>query len=132
MFDFLDKLRTMPSGIRRRVAGLSAVIITAVLFVLWLGFGPLGPAGKASLAEEKDTPGPFSALAESVSSVWGKMVGQVLEVKNQFGGLKKEFIELASTTVATSSPATAPSEEKSGGIIIRDSFSTSSLKAAPY
>lgn len=134
MLDFLDKIRTMPAQTRRRVAGLCSLIVTVVIFVVWLGFGPLGPARKEEVLVKEETPSPLSAVFETFSSMWKKMVGQVSEIGQQFDDLESQLVELASTTVATSSPSSLEADlpkkqDTTGGIIIRDSFSTTSLKA---
>ncbi len=132
MFDFLDKVRAMPTRTRRRIAGVCSIIVTVVIFVVWLGFGPLGPGRENDLLVQEATPSPLSAVSETFSSLWKKMVGQVSEIGEQFDDLESQLVELASTTVASSSPSTGvllESKNKPGTIIIRDSFATTSLIA---
>lgn len=134
MFDFLDKVRTMPTRTKRRIAGLCSVIVTVVIFVVWLGFGPLGPARKEVAQKEKtETPSPLSAVSETVSSFWKNMVGQVSEIGEQFDDLESQLVELASSTVTVASTTKNVVLEESntaGKIIIRDSFATTSFKVA--
>jgi amino acid transporter len=70
-FEILEKLRNKPEEFRKKVAFLAALILTAVIFFVWLGvtyFMPHSPDSKVA----ESSPGPFDVLKQTFKDIYGK------------------------------------------------------------
>lgn len=124
MLDFLDRIRLLPLQTRRRIAGGVALVCTVSVFLLWLGFGPLGPAASV---EEPTTPGPIAALQEGLDSLWGSVSSRVTALTEGLRSMEALIQEAASSTLATSTPPQITGPVSTTTVILTDTFITTSL-----
>jgi hypothetical protein len=85
----LDKLRRKSEGERRSIAFALAVLITFIIFLIWLSVLFSGDSSSAE-AERERTESSFESGIESLSSLWGNFTGLFEGVGEQFEGMPPE------------------------------------------
>ena len=68
MFSFLDKIRSLPEGRRRQFVWIGALVITGMIFLLWLGTFRLQFVERAS-KQIAATSSPFQVIQNSFSQI---------------------------------------------------------------
>lgn len=83
MFEFIEKIRQKPEGLKKKVAFLASFFIAGLIFVIWLSviYPNIMNNKKVDSLTEKRKEDPISSLANIISS-------GVYSVSNELGSLK--------------------------------------------
>ena len=108
MKKIIHNLRQKPAHIRRMIAFVTSITLTAIVGIIWISnLIALGVNAPADTAEVEKTPSPIALLYEQAKELLKSTGNQLAEVNSAFGfmqnGTISEEIITAKNTVATSS-----------------------------
>jgi len=98
MFDYLERIRRKPLEVRRRIAFGSAVTITVLIVLVWIG--TLLTPEPEIVMRAVDEQSPMQAIGESTKAL-------ISDIREVWGGMRETFSGVSEVYTATSSAAAA-------------------------
>ena len=90
MSSWLENVRVRPVHERKVIAGVSAGVITLVIFFVWLWSGPFATSGAAGIGAAPEvassTPGPFTILTNTLSTFFESAGKDIRDLSKLVGG----------------------------------------------
>lgn len=83
VFDLIEKLQQKPKAHRKRIAASTAMVVTSLVFVVWLSVVSRGFfSGTAPVEPETQAATPLSSLKKDLSSTYSAIKEQVGTLRN--------------------------------------------------
>lgn len=89
MWNFIQKLREKPEHTRRQIGFLTSVVLTAIIFLVWLSINISSPSNEYSLGEGEVKVSPFASVKDAFSITSASIKESLSEAKASiFSGME--------------------------------------------
>lgn len=100
MFNFLEKIRRQPEGLRKRIAFLAALGFSAVILTIWVTviFPDWHENQLLQSRAVANSPSPLSTFGASIGDGMTSLSNQLGEIKNSISSLATDTTHFIATT----------------------------------